>query len=150
MQWRGSEVENLQLKALELREDELNEVRHLLEERRAAATQWERGAVEAAKWERYLSCDDVIDSAEQRQVNTFITLWRDEPELNVRKVLTRCHVALQLVDELDVLIKESTDPKQTLVYQEGLVHLQELIQAKLNLTCEDIFKSASSSLKGNP
>lgn len=46
----------------------------------------------------------------------------------------------QLVEELDLLIQESTDPKQRLIYLEGFVQLQELIQSKLNLTCEDLFK----------
>lgn len=56
--------------------------------------------------------------------------------MSVCEVVTRS----QLIEELDALIKESTDPKQIHIYQEGLIHLQDLIQSKVNLTCEDIFK----------
>lgn len=45
-----------------------------------------------------------------------------------------------MVDELESLLKESTDPKKSLIYQEGLLHLQEVINSKLILACEEIVK----------
>ncbi|XP_037552068.1 dynein axonemal intermediate chain 7 [Nematolebias whitei] len=141
------EVEKLESKDLERREDELNDLRHLLEERNTAVTKWKRDAAEAARWERYMRCDGFPDPEEQREINTFISLWRDDPELDIREVFKKCHIALKLVEELESLLKESPDPTKTLIYQESLLHLQEVIDSKLNLSCEELVKKTNQNME---
>ncbi|XP_029318234.1 LOW QUALITY PROTEIN: dynein axonemal intermediate chain 7 [Cottoperca gobio] len=140
---KDKELERLELKDLERREVELNELRHLLEENHTAVTKWKTDAVEKAKWERYLHCDGTPDPAVQQEVNTYISLWRDDPEVNVTLVLKQCNIALQLVEELEGLLRDVTDPQEGHKYQEGLIHLQELIHSKHHLTTEEILKRAS-------
>ncbi|XP_037837308.1 dynein intermediate chain CFAP94, axonemal [Kryptolebias marmoratus] len=140
------EVEKLELKALERREDELNELHHLLEERKTAAAKWKSDAAEAARWERYLHSDGVPNPNEQQEVNSFVTSWSDDPKLNITEVFQKCHIALQLVEELEGLFDESTDPQKIHIYQEALQLLQELIHSKINLACVEILKKANKNI----
>ncbi|XP_049891788.1 dynein axonemal intermediate chain 7 isoform X2 [Epinephelus moara] len=142
---KEKETERLELKDRERREDELNKLRHLLEENHTAVTKWKADAVEKAKWERYMRCDGAPDPEVQRDVNTYISLWRDDPEVNITLVLRQCYSALQLMEELEVLLRDATDPQEGQKYQEGLIDLQELIHLKHDLTTEEILKSASEN-----
>uniref|UniRef100_A0A3Q3VQ02 Dynein axonemal intermediate chain 7 n=1 Tax=Mola mola TaxID=94237 RepID=A0A3Q3VQ02_MOLML len=71
-----------------------------------------------------------------QDVNTFISLWRDDPEVDI-KLLT---------EELEVLLREISHPQEVQMYQELLVNLQELIHCKHLLTSEEILKGASESI----
>ncbi|KAI3366884.1 hypothetical protein L3Q82_009525, partial [Scortum barcoo] len=144
---KEKELERLELKDQERREDELNELRHLLEENHTAVTKWKTNTVEKAKWERYMHYDDgTPDPAVQQDINTYISLWRDDPEVNITTVLKQCCLALQLIEELDSLLRDVSDPQEALKYQESLVNLQELIHLKHHLTTEEILKRASSNI----
>ncbi|XP_022073332.2 dynein axonemal intermediate chain 7 [Acanthochromis polyacanthus] len=143
---KEKEVERLELKDQQRRQDELNELRHLLEQNHTAVTKWKTDALETAKWERYMRCDGAPDPAVQQDINTYISLWRDDPEVNVTAVLKQCNLALQLVDEVEGLFKDATDPQENQQYKEALINLQELIHFKHHLTTEDILKRASSNI----
>lgn len=106
---------------LERREGELNELHHLLEKNHTAIKKWKTEAVERAKvwvykhsnrehcsltaymqcmlcvqWERYMRCDGVPDPAAQCEINTYMHLWRDDSEVNIKLVLEQCNLALQV------------------------------------------------------
>ncbi|XP_070709649.1 dynein axonemal intermediate chain 7 [Pempheris klunzingeri] len=142
---KKKELERLELKDQERREDELNELRHLLEENHTAVTKWKIEAVEKAKWERYMRCDGTPDPAVQQDINTYISLWRDDPEVNITMVLKQCNLALQLIEELEGLLRDVTQPEEGQKYQEALINLQELIHSKHHLTTEEILKRASEN-----
>ncbi|XP_068442199.1 dynein axonemal intermediate chain 7 isoform X2 [Clinocottus analis] len=143
---KEEELERLESKNLERREDELNELRHLLEDHHTAVSKWKTDAVEEAQWERYTNSGGIPDPAVQQDINTFISLWRDDPEVNIRPVLKQCNLALQLVEELEGLLRDVTTPQEGQRYQEGLVHLLELIHSKHLLTNEEILKRASANI----
>ncbi|XP_041834062.1 dynein intermediate chain CFAP94, axonemal isoform X2 [Melanotaenia boesemani] len=143
---KQKEIERLELKDLERRDDELNELRHLLEENHAAVTKWKHDAEETVKWERYMRCDGAPDPAVQREINTYISLWQDDPETDITQVLKECKLALQLVEDLEELLKKASDPLDVQKYQEALINLQELIHCKHNLTSEDILQRASENI----
>ncbi|XP_076731977.1 dynein axonemal intermediate chain 7 isoform X4 [Maylandia zebra] len=143
---KQKEVERLELKDLERREAELKELHHLLEENHTAVTKWKTEAVETAKWERYMRCDGAPDPAVQKEMNTYMSLWRDDPEVNITLVLQQCNLALQLVDELEDFLKDVTDPQEGQKYQKVLINLQELIHSKHHLATEEILKSASENV----
>ncbi|XP_032360836.1 dynein axonemal intermediate chain 7 isoform X3 [Etheostoma spectabile] len=143
---KEKEQERLELKDQARREDELNELRHLLEEIHTAVTTLKTDAVETAKWERYMRCDGIPDPAVQQDLNTYISLWRDDPEVNITLVLKQCHLTLQLMEELEDLLRDVTDPQECYKYQEGLINLQELYHSKLLLTTEEILKRASMNI----
>ncbi|XP_040886603.1 dynein intermediate chain CFAP94, axonemal [Toxotes jaculatrix] len=142
---KEQELERLELKDRERREDELNELRRLLEENHTAVTKWKSDAVEKAKWERYMRCDGTPDPSVQQDINTYISLWRDDPEVNITPVLKQCNLALQLVEELEGLLRDVTDPQEGQTYQEALMNLQDLIHSKHLLATEEILKRASAN-----
>ncbi|KAG8005722.1 Protein CASC1, partial [Nibea albiflora] len=143
---KEKELEILELKDQERREDELNELRHLLEDNHTAVTKWKTDAVEKVKWEKYMQSDDTPDPTVQQDVNKYISLWRDDPEINITLVLKQCKVALQLIEELELLLREATNPQESQTYQEAIINLQDLIHAKHILTTEDTLKVQESGL----
>ena len=48
------------------------------------------------QWERYMRCDGTPDPAVQQDINTYTSLWRDDPEVNIAVVLKQCNLALQV------------------------------------------------------
>ncbi|XP_068162490.1 dynein axonemal intermediate chain 7 [Antennarius striatus] len=140
------ELEQLKIKAREHRRGELNHLQCLLENNHAAVTEWKTKAAETEKWERYMRCDGTPDPEVQREINTFLTLWRDDSEVDSTHVLEQCNIALQLIEELEVLLRAATDPEEGQRYQEAILHLQELIRSKHDLTTEDILKGASENI----
>ncbi|XP_042258677.1 dynein axonemal intermediate chain 7 isoform X3 [Thunnus maccoyii] len=143
---KEQELKRLELKDSARRADELDELRHLLEENHTAVTKWKTDAVEKAKWERYMRCDGTPDPAVQQDINTYTSLWRDDPEVNIAVVLKQCNLALQQVEELEGLLRDVTDPQEGQKYQEALINLQELIHTKHLLTTEEILKRASANI----
>ncbi|XP_067346496.1 dynein axonemal intermediate chain 7 isoform X1 [Channa argus] len=143
---KEEELERLELKDSERRDDELNELRHLLEENHVAVTKWKTDAVEKAKWERYLRCDGTPEPSVQQEINTYISLWRDDPEVNIGCVLQQCNLALQLFEELEDLLTEAGNKQEAHKYQEALINLQELIHFKHQLATEEILKTASANI----
>ncbi|KAM3858989.1 dynein axonemal intermediate chain 7-like [Diretmus argenteus] len=129
----------------EHRDNELYELRHLLEDNHTAVTKWKTDTREKAKWERYMRCDGSPDPAVQRQINTYISRWRDDPEVNITLVLKECNLALQLIEELEGLLRDVREPAEVQQYQETILCLQELIYSKHHLTTEEILNRASSN-----
>ncbi|XP_016390326.1 protein CASC1-like [Sinocyclocheilus rhinocerous] len=136
--------EQLELKDRERREDELNELRHILDENHSAVTAWESECRDKAKWERYMRCDGSPDPSVQPEINSFISLWREDSETQIQQVLENCALALQLTNELDFLLSEGPDPSVAQQYRETLLCLQSLIHCKLNQATEELLKSAGS------
>ncbi|KAG1953377.1 dynein intermediate chain CFAP94, axonemal isoform X1 [Pimephales promelas] len=135
----------LELKDRERREDELNELRHILDENHSAVTVWESECRDKSKWERYMRCDGSPDPAVQPEINTFISLWREDSETQISKVLENCALALQLIDELDLLLSEGPEPYTAQQYRETVLCLQDLNLYKLNQATEELLKFANSS-----
>ncbi|XP_024150447.1 protein CASC1 isoform X1 [Oryzias melastigma] len=140
------EIRRLELKDEERREGELEELHHLLQENQEKAAQWKTNTAETIKWERYMRCDSAPDPTEQRDINTYISLWRDDPEVNITQVLRQCHCALQLTEELEVLLEEVSDPQEAQKFQESFVNLQEIIHLKHTLAAEEILKAANKNI----
>ncbi|XP_061663116.1 dynein axonemal intermediate chain 7 isoform X5 [Syngnathoides biaculeatus] len=99
-----------------------------------------------SKWEKYMQCSDIPDPAVQQEINTFISLWRDDPERNIETVLKQCSVALQLIEELGTLLREVTDAECIPKYQEVLLHLQDIVYGKILNSSMEILKGASNSI----
>ncbi|XP_029902303.1 dynein axonemal intermediate chain 7 [Myripristis murdjan] len=139
---RQEVLERLELKDQERREDELTELRHLLEDNHSAVTKWKADSWEKAQWDRYMCCDGTPDPREQREINTYISLWRDNPEVNITPVLEQCDHTLQLIEELEGWLYDVREPAEGDKYQETLLSLQEMISSKLLLATEEILKNA--------
>ncbi|KAK2892757.1 hypothetical protein Q8A67_012745 [Cirrhinus molitorella] len=136
--------EQLELKDRERREDELNELRHILDENHSAVTAWESECRDKAKWERYMRCDGSPDPTVQPEINSFISLWREDSEAQIQQVLENCSLTLQLTNELDFHLSKAPDPCVAQQYRETLLCLQSLIHCKLNQATEELLKFANS------
>ncbi|XP_048010908.1 dynein axonemal intermediate chain 7 isoform X1 [Megalobrama amblycephala] len=135
----------LELKDRERREDELNELRHILDENHSAVTEWETECRNKAKWERYMRCDGSPDPSVLPEINSFISLWREDSENQIQRVLEKCALSLQLTDELDYLLSEGPEPCIAQQYRETILCLQSIILYKLNQATEELLKFANSN-----
>ncbi|XP_030295375.1 dynein axonemal intermediate chain 7 isoform X2 [Sparus aurata] len=143
---KEKQLEELELKDQGRREGELNELRHLLEKNHTAVIKWKTDAEEREKWEKYMRCDGTPDPAVQQDINTYMSLWRDDPEVDITVVLKQCNLALQLIEELEVLLRDATHPQESHKHQEALINLQELIHWKHLLATEELLKRASADI----
>ncbi|XP_072311106.1 dynein axonemal intermediate chain 7 [Eucyclogobius newberryi] len=136
----------LELKDLERRENELDELRRLLEDNHNAVVKRKSDKAEKAKWESYLCCDGTPDPSEQQEINTYMSLWKEDPEVNVTKVLEQCTGALLLIEKLEDLLRETSNLLDIQKYQEAITNLQDLVHQKHNLATEEILKDANADI----
>lgn len=66
------------------------------------------------KWERYMRCDGSPDPSVQPDINTYISLWREDSENQIQKVLEECALTLE-VSTLDLLFPSQLFTKIILV-----------------------------------
>ncbi|XP_061523403.1 dynein axonemal intermediate chain 7 isoform X2 [Phycodurus eques] len=145
-QRRQEILDRLEAKDSKRRGGELGELRSLLDQNYLAVMKYKNDVAQMSKWEKYMQCSDIPDPAVQQEINTFISLWRDDPERSVKTVLKQCNVALKLIEELATLLREVTDEEHIPKYQEALLHLQDIVYAKILNTNIDILKGASNSI----
>ncbi|XP_053364665.1 dynein axonemal intermediate chain 7 isoform X1 [Clarias gariepinus] len=96
------------------------------------------------QWDRYMLCDGSPNPTVEPEINTFIALWKEDPEVDIQIILKQCSLALQLIDELDIHLSEETEPGLIQMYQDTLQCLQSLIYVKHQMAAEKILKSARS------
>nr|XP_057933338.1 dynein axonemal intermediate chain 7 isoform X4 [Doryrhamphus excisus] len=139
-------LDRLEAMDLERRAGELEELRSVLEKNHTAVIQHKNDVAAKSKWEKYMQCSNIPDPAVQQDINTFISLWRDDPNCNIPSVLQQCNVALQLIEELEELLKNAVSLKEFLMYQESLLHLQEMVYSKIVDMTAEILKGASANI----
>ncbi|XP_041906466.1 dynein intermediate chain CFAP94, axonemal-like isoform X5 [Corvus kubaryi] len=77
------------------RESELAEL-NSLEQKFLSAQQWKMDYREQAKWEHYLSCDGSPDPTVPQEMNTFMSLWREDQDESVQLVMEKGEVVLKV------------------------------------------------------
>ncbi|NXK25035.1 CASC1 protein, partial [Arenaria interpres] len=140
------QMEHLKAKDQERRESELAEL-HSLEQKFLSARQWKTDYRENAKWERYLSCDGSPDPTVLQEINTFMSLWREDQNEDIQLVMEKGEHVLNLIEKLQFLLLD-TPPneiteKETLQYQESILELQNLLHQKYNRATEHLLKTAN-------
>ncbi|RXM33366.1 Protein CASC1 [Acipenser ruthenus] len=129
------------------REDELTELRLLLQENSQAANKWYGDLRAKAKWDRYMQCDGSPDPSVPHEINTFMNLWRDNKCVDINSVWLKSTLAISLIDELDQLLAETPafelNEKDVMEYKETILNLQNLTHCKLNNATEEILKSSN-------
>ncbi|XP_009647044.1 protein CASC1 [Egretta garzetta] len=139
-------MEKLEAKDQERRESELAEL-HSLEQKFLSAQQWKADYRAHAKWEHYLSCDGSPDPTILQEINTFISLWREDQSEDIRLVMEKGEQVLNLIEKLQFLLLD-TPPneiteKETVQYQESILELQNLLHQKYNGATEHLLKTAN-------
>ncbi|XP_023672481.2 dynein axonemal intermediate chain 7 isoform X1 [Paramormyrops kingsleyae] len=144
------EHQRLELKDRERREDELSELRHLLDEMQNAVARWKDEASAKTKWERYMRCDGTPDPSIPQEINSFISLWREDTEVQIGPVLENCSLAQRLIEELEDLLSDTPQTagssSDTHRHQETILSLQELIHSKRNQATEEILKWSRANM----
>ncbi|XP_054045026.1 dynein axonemal intermediate chain 7 isoform X4 [Rissa tridactyla] len=140
------QMENLEAKDQERRESELAEL-HSLEQKFLSAQQWKTDYRANAKWERYLSCDGSPDPTVLQEINTFMSLWREDRNEDIQLVMEKGEQVLSLIEKLQFLLLD-TPPneiteKETVQYQESILELQNLLHQKYNGATEHLLKTAN-------
>ncbi|VDP88090.1 unnamed protein product [Echinostoma caproni] len=135
---------------LKKRKVELNETRELLQEQRIRLEQLEAERRNEYAWKRYFRCDGSPNPSIEKEVNTFMSLWRmDESRLTMEEVMDESvhslrvgcfHFILfeekhlffpQLIDELRTLVADVGDNEednQTLLTYRRTMRFLEVLQ----------------------
>ncbi|XP_059701996.1 dynein axonemal intermediate chain 7-like isoform X3 [Haemorhous mexicanus] len=139
-------LEKLEAKYQGERESELAEL-HSLEQKFLSAQHWKMDYREQAKWEHYLSCDGTPDPTVPQEINTFMSLWRDDQDVDVQLVMEKKEVVLNLIEKLEFLLLEAAPEEITDTqrdqYQEVILQLQDLLHQKYNDATQNLLKIAS-------
>ncbi|XP_029896750.1 dynein intermediate chain CFAP94, axonemal isoform X9 [Aquila chrysaetos chrysaetos] len=140
------QMEKLEAKDQERRESELAEL-HSLEQKFLSAQQWKTDYRAYGKWEHYLSCDGSPDPAVLQEINTFMSLWRDDQNEDVQLVMEKGEQVLNLIEKLQLLLLDTPPSeiteKETVQYQESILELQNLLHQKYNGATEHLLKCQS-------
>uniref|UniRef100_A0A672UN78 Dynein axonemal intermediate chain 7 n=1 Tax=Strigops habroptila TaxID=2489341 RepID=A0A672UN78_STRHB len=97
-------------------------------------------------WEHYLSCDENPDPAVLWEINTFMSLWREDQNKDIKLVMEKGEQVLNLIEKLQFLLLDAPSnqitEKEIVQYQESILELQNLLQEKYNGATEHLLKTA--------
>ncbi|XP_015724634.1 protein CASC1 isoform X1 [Coturnix japonica] len=129
----------------ERREDELAELNSMLEKFMCAQRKkTEDRAYE--KWERYIACDESPDPTVLQEINTFMSLWREEQNEDIQFVMEKGEQVLNFIEKLQFLLLDAppseVTEKETAQYQETILDLESLLHQKYNEATDRLLKSA--------
>ncbi|NXO19066.1 CASC1 protein, partial [Oriolus oriolus] len=98
-------------------------------------------------WEHYLSCDGSPDPTVPQEMNTFMSLWREDRDEDVQHVMEKGEVVLELIEKLEFLLLEASPneitEEQRVLYLEFILQLQRLLHQKYNEATQNLLKIAS-------
>ncbi|XP_040843356.1 dynein intermediate chain CFAP94, axonemal isoform X2 [Ochotona curzoniae] len=140
--WRRLEEKDLQRRTEEL--EELS----LLEECFPEAERLKREMRLLSRWKHYIQCDGSPDPSVSQELNTFISLWKEETNENFEQVIEKSKLVLSLIEKLKLILSETPlyelEEKSVKQYQGSILQLQELLQLKFNVATEILLRNAST------
>ncbi|XP_023370469.1 protein CASC1 isoform X2 [Otolemur garnettii] len=137
----------LEEKDLQRRNEELEEL-YLLEGCFPEAEKLKRETRLLAQWKHYIECDGTPDPTVAQEINTFISLWKEETNETFEAVIKKSKLVLNLIEKLKLILLE-TPPcdlheKSITQYQGSIQQLQELLHFKFNVATEILLRQAST------
>ncbi|NWU92976.1 CASC1 protein, partial [Upupa epops] len=140
------QMEKLVAKDRERREAELAEL-HSLEQKFVSAQRWKTDHRAYAKWKHYLSCDGSPDPTVLQEINTFMSLWREDQNEDIQLVMKKGEQVLNLIEKLQFVLLDTPaseiTEKETTQYQESILELQNLLHQKYIRATEHLLKTGS-------
>ncbi|XP_019626496.1 PREDICTED: axonemal 84 kDa protein-like [Branchiostoma belcheri] len=102
-----------------------------------------------AKWERYMKCDGSPDPTVTQDINTYMSLWReDKDNSEIKTVLQDSRQLLALIGELEFLMSDTPEGELSESdlgrYRQTIRDLQELLSYKLDEATVDMLKKATA------
>lgn len=139
--------EELEQKDQERRKEELEELALL--ERIFPEAEKVKGDIRLlSQWNHYLQCDGSPNPLIAPEINTFISLWKEETNETFEEVIQKSKLVLPLIEKLKFILLE-TPPydlytKNITQYRRSILELQELLHFKFNLATEILLRHAST------
>ncbi|XP_058599313.1 dynein axonemal intermediate chain 7 isoform X5 [Neofelis nebulosa] len=137
----------LEAKDLERRNEELEEL-YLLEECFPEAEKLKRDTRLLSQWNHYIQCDGSPDPSVSPEINTFISLWKEETNETLEEVIAKSKLVLNLIEKLRLLLLQTPsydlEDKAIIQYQGSILELQELLHLKFNVATERLLRQAST------
>ncbi|XP_059258782.1 dynein axonemal intermediate chain 7 isoform X7 [Mustela nigripes] len=137
----------LEAKDLERRHEELEEL-CLLEGCFPEAEKLKRDTRLLSQWKHYIQCDGSPDPSISPEINTFISLWKEETNETLEEVIAKSKLVLKLIDKLKLILLETPpydlEDKNIKQYQGSILELQELLHLKFNIATEILLRQAST------
>ncbi|XP_060050508.1 dynein axonemal intermediate chain 7 isoform X2 [Erinaceus europaeus] len=101
-----------------------------------------------AQWKHYIQCDGSPDPSVAPEINTFISLWKEETNETFEEVIEKSKLVLSLIETLKLVLRETPpsdlSEKNVAQYQGSILELQELLQLKFNIATEILLRHAST------
>ncbi|KAM9672443.1 dynein axonemal intermediate chain 7 isoform 4-T4 [Trichechus inunguis] len=139
--------QQLEAKDLERRKEELEEL-HLLEACYPEAEKLKRENRLLSRWNHYIQCDGSPDPLVPQEMNTFISLWKEETNETFEEVIEKSKLVLNLIEKLKLILLETPpydlQDKKVKQYQGSIQELQELLHFKFNVATELLLRQAST------
>ncbi|KAK2503828.1 hypothetical protein MC885_012548 [Smutsia gigantea] len=138
--------QQLEAKDLERRNEELEEL-YFLEGCFPEAEKLKRETRLLSQWEHYVRCDGRPDPSVPQEINTFISLWKEETNETFENVIVKSKLVLRLIDKLKLTLLETPLydlQSKNIQYQGSILELQELLYLKFNKATEILLRQASA------
>ncbi|KAM5333615.1 dynein axonemal intermediate chain 7 isoform 3-T3 [Glossophaga mutica] len=139
--------QQLEVKDLERKNEELEEL-FLLERCFPEAEKLKREDRLLSQWVHYIQCDGSPDPSIAQEINTFISLWKEETNENFEEVIAKSKLVLHLINKLKLILLETSpydlQDKNIAQYQGSILELQELLHLKFNIATEVLLRQAST------
>ncbi|XP_057412479.1 dynein axonemal intermediate chain 7 isoform X6 [Balaenoptera acutorostrata] len=140
-------LRKLEAKDLERRNEELEEL-YLLEACFPEAEKLKRDSRLLSQWKHYIQCDGSPDPSISQEINTFISLWKEETNETFEAVTAKSKLVLNLIEKLKLILLETPSydlqEKNIIQYQGSILELQELLHLKFNIATEILLRQAST------
>uniref|UniRef100_A0A8D2CXS9 Dynein axonemal intermediate chain 7 n=1 Tax=Sciurus vulgaris TaxID=55149 RepID=A0A8D2CXS9_SCIVU len=137
----------LEEKDLQRRTEELGEL-NLLEGCFLEAEKLKRDTRSLSQWKHYLQCDGSPDPSIAQEMNTFISLWKEETNQTFEEVIEKSKLVLRLIEKLKLILMETPpfdlEDQNIIQYQGSILQLQELLHLKFNKATEILLRQAST------
>ncbi|XP_010613441.1 protein CASC1 isoform X1 [Fukomys damarensis] len=139
--------QQLEKKDLERRPEELEEL-YSLEECFPEAEKLKQDSRSLSQWNHYIQCDGSPDPSVPQEMNTFISLWKEETNETFETVIEKSKLVLQLIEKLKLMLLETAPhdlrEKNITQYEGSISELQELLHLKFNIATEILLRQAST------
>ncbi|XP_053777691.1 dynein axonemal intermediate chain 7 isoform X2 [Desmodus rotundus] len=139
--------QQLEVKDLERKSEELEEL-FLLEGCFPEAEKLKRDNRLLSQWLHYIQCDGSPDPLVSQEINTFISLWKEETNETFEEVIAKSKLVLRLINKLKLILLETPpyalQDKNMAQYQGSILELQELLHLKFNRATEVLLRQAST------
>ncbi|CAF1631395.1 unnamed protein product, partial [Adineta ricciae] len=132
----------------ELRRRELAEFYEFIQPRIDQANATRHKQRDEFKWKRVMQCDGTPDPTSILEINTFMSLWRDEHQrTNLEYTMKQTNLVLSLIKELNTVIssipKDSSELESIPTYKNTIHELEDLLNYKWRQAQHDTMLKAT-------